>query len=162
MILARWARDHLRHRLGGPTAAPPDGFADHGAAFVTLRWRDGSLQGCIGSLEPYRPLVDDVAYNAFAAVTRDPRGKTLALADLDALDIEVSVLSPLEPIASEADIRVGSDGVVIVRGPSRATFLPTMWPRLPNLDAFMAALHDKLGGSGAVEMFRYTVEHQVG
>jgi AmmeMemoRadiSam system protein A len=160
-ILARWARDSLRHALGGPAATPPAGFDERAATFVTLRWRDGTLQGCIGTLDVERSLVADVAHNAVAAGTRDRRGRTLALDHIDALDVEVSILSALEPIAGEHEIRCGTDGVVIVRPPHRATFLPQMWSRLPELRAFMAALHDKLGGRGPVAMLRYTVEHHV-
>jgi AmmeMemoRadiSam system protein A len=159
-VLARFARDHLRHTFGGEAATRPTGYGEQGAAFVTLRWRDGSLQGCIGSLEAHRPLIDDVAANAIAAATRDRRGRAVSLPDIDALDVEVSILSPLEPIASVADIRRGTDGVVLVRPPHRATFLPVMWARLPELDTFMAALRDKLG-SRENAMYRYTVEHHL-
>jgi AmmeMemoRadiSam system protein A len=164
-VLARYARDHLRACLGGPPATAPEGAwcQELAATFVTLRWRDGRLQGCIGSLEPERTIVADVAHNAIAAGMRDSRGKKLALRHVDDLDVEVSILSALEPIASEREIRVGTDGVVIAKALRRATFLPVMWTRLPALDAFMAALRDKGGftATSGFELWRYTVEHHV-
>lgn len=164
-VLVRYAREKLREALGGPIAVPPEGTwcAEPGATFVTLRWRkNGHLQGCIGSLEAERGIVDDVAHNAVAAGTRDPRTRPCVLADVDHLDVELSILSPLEAIASEAHIREGVDGIVLFHRGRRATFLPIMWERLPTLDQFMAELRNKCGlprdFAGDVELMRYTVE----
>ncbi len=161
-VLVKYARARLREALGGPVAARPEGaWCDEPrATFVTLRWKSGALQGCIGSLEPDRAIVDDVAHNAIAAGTRDPRTTPCKLADIDALDVELSILSPLEPIASEADIRVGIDGVVLVHEFRRATFLPIMWERLPDLQTFMTELRKKAGLSSTaeVQLMRYTVD----
>jgi len=68
-VLARYARDVVREALGGERASAPHGgvFDEPGASFVSLHWVGGRLQGCIGSLEPKRPLADDVAKNARAA-----------------------------------------------------------------------------------------------
>lgn len=163
-VLVKWARERLREALGGPKATRPTGaWCDEpGATFVTLRWKSGDLQGCIGSLEPERPIVDDVAHNAIAAGTRDPRTTPCKLADVDHLDLELSILSPLEPIASEADIRVGVDGIVLVHEFRRATFLPVMWERLPDVKTFMGELRRKAGlprdFAGQVQLMRYTVD----
>lgn len=163
-VLVRYARARLREALGGPVAPRPEGtWCDEPrATFVTLRWKTGDLQGCIGSLEPDRPIVDDVAHNVIAAGTRDPRTTPCTLADVDALHVELSILSPLEPIASEADIRVGIDGVVLVHEFRRATFLPIMWERLPDLPTFMGELRRKAGlprdFAGDVQLMRYTVD----
>lgn len=163
-VLVKWARERLREALGGPKATRPTGaWCDEpGATFVTLRWKSGDLQGCIGSLEPERPIVDDVAHNAIAAGTRDPRTTPCKLADVDHLDVELSILSPLEPIASEADIRVGVDGIVLVHEFRRATFLPVMWERLPDVKTFMGELRRKAGlprdFAGQVQLMRYTVD----
>lgn len=160
--LVRYARAHLREALGGPRAARPTGeWCDELAAtFVTLRWKGGDLQGCIGTLEADRPIVDDVAYNAVAAGTRDPRTTPCTLDDIDRLHVELSILSPLEPIASEADIRVGTDGIVLLHHGRRATFLPIMWERFPTKDVFMGELRRKAGlprdFAGDVGLLRYT------
>ncbi|HUP96386.1 MAG TPA: AmmeMemoRadiSam system protein A, partial [Usitatibacter sp.] len=89
-----------------------------GASFVTLRL-ESALRGCIGSIEPRRPLGDDVAYNAYAAAYRDPRFAPLAKTEMPRLAIEVSVLSAREPLpaANEREalerIRPGVDGVYL-------------------------------------------------
>ena len=163
--LLAWARGKLEHALGGPEAMRPDvaGGGDHAATFVTWRWSDGRLQGCIGSLEAHRGLLDDIGHNTVAAGIHDPRARALTLADLGDLHCEVSVLTPLEPIASEADIRIGSDGVVIAHTLRRATFLPVMWEQLPTLEQFMGELKRKAGlprsfPSAELEVWRYTVD----
>lgn len=162
--LVRFAREHLREALGGPTATRPTGewCAYPRATFVTLRWTSGDLQGCIGTLEAERAIVDDVAHNAVAAGTRDPRTRPCKLAEIDRLHVELSILSPLERIASEADIRVGTDGIVLFAHGRRATFLPVMWERLRTKETFMAELRNKAGlprsFSGDVSLMRYTVD----
>jgi AmmeMemoRadiSam system protein A len=163
-LLVRYARARLREALGGPAATRPSAaWCDEpGATFVTLRWKTGELQGCIGSLEADRKIVDDVAHNAVAAGTRDPRTKPCVLADVDRLDVELSILSPLEPLEGEAAIRIGIDGVVLIHAGRRATFLPVMWERLRDLRTFMAELRHKCGlprdFAGHVSLMRYTVE----
>jgi AmmeMemoRadiSam system protein A len=162
-LLVRHARAHLRGVLGGPQAERPTGaWCDTKAAtFVTLRWRSGDLQGCIGTLQADRGILDDVEYNAVAAGTRDPRTKPCKLRDIDDLDVELSILSALEPIGSEADIRVGTDGIVLHAAGRRSTFLPVMWERLPTKDIFMAELRHKAGlprtYAGEQTLLRYTV-----
>jgi AmmeMemoRadiSam system protein A len=163
-LLVRYARAKLREHLGGPPATPPTGDWCNvpTATFVSLHWAgNGQLQGCIGTLEPDRALVDDVASNAIAAGTRDPRMKPCVLGDIDQLDVELSILSSLEPIAGEVDIRVGIDGIVLHAAGRRATFLPVMWERLRDVPTFMAQLKHKAGlprnYGGEIHLMRYTV-----
>jgi AmmeMemoRadiSam system protein A len=162
--LVRFARAHLAEKLGGPKATRPVGTwcSELGATFVTLRWRSGDLQGCIGTLQADRAIVDDVAHNAHAAGTRDPRTRPCKLDDLQHLHVELSLLSPIEPLASHADIRVGTDGIVLHAGGRRATFLPVMWERLPTKEIFMAELLHKAGlprsYAGDMRLERYTVD----
>jgi AmmeMemoRadiSam system protein A len=165
-ILVDWARARLRQELGGPPAAKPDvpWGSEKAGTFVTWRWDDDRLQGCIGNLGADRAILDDVAHNAVAAGLHDPRAKQLSLADLDQLHVEVSVLSPLTPLASESEIRVGTDGIVIQQGAwKRATFLPIMWEQLPTLEQFMGELKRKAGlprsfPSAELQIWRYTVD----
>ena len=164
-VLVKFARASLREALGGPAALRPTAAwcEELRATFVTLRWKSGNLQGCIGSLEAERAILDDVAHNAIAAGTRDPRTQPCTLADVDKLDVELSILSALEPIASTSDIRIGTDGVVLVHEFRRATFLPIMWERLPDLPSFLGELRRKAGlpreFAGEVQLMRYTVDH---
>ena len=163
-VLIEWARASIAQALGGPHATPPDAswLAERRGTFVTLRWkRDGDLQGCIGNLGGDRRLVDDVASNAIAAATRDPRREPIELRDLADLDIEVSVLTPLELIGGIDEIRPG-DGVVIEWRDRRATFLPIMWETFRDKATFVAQLERKAGIPPSVEpeltVWRYAAE----
>lgn len=167
-ILARWARAHLCDALGGAAAERPTGaWCDEpGATFVSLHWKEtGDLQGCIGTLEADRAIVDDVAHNAVAAGTRDPRFPPCTLDDVDRLDVEMSILSPLEPIPGPEQIRAGVDGIVLIQGHRRATFLPAVWEQLPTVERFLEELRRKAGlprgHAGEVQLLRYTVDHYV-
>jgi uncharacterized protein len=150
--LLRYARERIRQALHGPLATRPRGeWSDAwGATFVTIR-RDGRLHGCIGSIEPRRAIADDVGHNAVAAALVDPRAESIELADVEDLTIEISVLSPLSPIACTdeasaiAALRPGVDGVVI-RAPGRqGTFLPQVWRDLPDRRDFFRELKLKAG-----------------
>jgi hypothetical protein len=172
--LVKFARAYLREALGGPKADRPAGTwtGEPGATFVTLRWHDGGdLQGCIGTIRPHRAIVDDVASNAVAAATRDSRGQRLSLADVDQLDVELSILSPLEAVPKGTEremwkhITPGTHGVLLETPDTRGVLLPVVWDRL-SLSEFAAALKAKAGlpptfWSADVSLFRYTVEHHV-
>lgn len=128
----------------------PQHLRDEGACFVSLH-RRGDLRGCIGSLEARRPLVNDVAENAFAAAFFDPRFPPLTQSELTELDIEISVLSA--PLAMEAtseqdllrQLQPGIDGLVLEERGHRATFLPVVWEALPDPGSFLAHLKHKAG-----------------
>jgi AmmeMemoRadiSam system protein A len=121
-----------------------------GATFVTLR-QDGVLRGCIGSLEARRRLATDVRANAVAAAFRDPRFLPLDAREFGGVTVEVSLLSPHEPLVFDDEehllrqLRPGIDGVVIQAGHHRATFLPQVWEALPHPREFLAALKEKAG-----------------
>ena len=162
--LVKFARARIEQEFGGPVAQAPTGewTREKCATFVTLRWKnDGDLQGCIGTLEADRPIVADVAGNAVAAATRDPRGEHLVLSAIKDLDVELSILSPLERVASFADIRPGTDGVVLIYRGRRGTFLPVMWETFPDKAVFFAQLERKAGlppgyDPKHLEVWRYT------
>lgn len=173
-LLARYARACVRAKLGDDRHAPPDApwATDQAATFVTLRFQTGALQGCIGTIRPHRTIVEDIAYNAVAAATRDARGTTLSLADVDRLDVEVSILSPLHAITAGteaerwAQIRAGTDGVVFEYEDRRGVLLPAVWAKLGSVAAFSAALKTKAGYPATfwhddVRLWRYTVDHHI-
>lgn len=157
-ILIAIARDELARSLGRTQETPQDvdpweaepWLFEPGAVFVTLK-QNGALRGCVGSLLPVRPLIEDVRHNAVAAASRDPRFEPLAPRELDAVEIEVSKLTVPEPMpfTDEADalaqLRPGVDGVVLRCGARRATFLPQVWDSLPQPAAFLASLKRKAG-----------------
>jgi AmmeMemoRadiSam system protein A len=111
-----------------PTTAPPT----HGPAldrvhgvFVTLRDRDrGALRGCVGQLEPAEPLHAAVREAAVSAACRDPRFTPITSGELDDLDMEISVLSPLVRIEEPDEIVIGRDGLLVACGRHRGTLLP--------------------------------------
>ena len=92
-LLAR-ARNAIARDLGGTQVKEPEHPALHqpGATFVTLT-RQGELRGCIGSLQAYRPLDQDVRENARAAAFRDRRFAPLPEGELADTRVEVSLLS---------------------------------------------------------------------
>lgn len=151
-LLAR-ARRAIAHHLGlaaAPAASADTRLTARGATFVTLK-KHGELRGCIGSLRAQRPLADDVAANAVAAASRDPRFAPLSASEFDDVDIEVSLLSEPEFIDfhDEADLlaqlRPGEDGLILFAGCRSATFLPQVWEQLPEPREFLAALKHKAG-----------------
>lgn len=126
------------------------GLRQPAAAFVTLT-KHGELRGCIGSLQAYRPLAEDVAANAVASALRDPRFPPVLPRELPDIKIEISVLSePVDfPVTDEADLlqklQPGVHGLIIEDGPHRATFLPAVWEQLPDPRDFIAHLKHKAG-----------------
>ncbi|MEW5972669.1 MAG: AmmeMemoRadiSam system protein A, partial [Pseudomonadota bacterium] len=120
------------------------------ACFVTLNLEQ-RLRGCIGNLQPIQPLVRDVAENAFNAAFRDPRFAPLHPAELDALDIHISILGLPEIIAAGSEqellgqLRPGRDGLIIEARGRRATFLPSVWAQLPKPADFLMQLRHKAG-----------------
>jgi hypothetical protein len=119
-----------------------------GAAFVTLT-KHGRLRGCLGSLQAFRPLVLDVAERSHSAAISDPRFPAVQQSELDALHVEVAVLTPLVSLAFAArdemlaQLRPGIDGLIIEDKGHRATFLPKVWDEIPDPGQFLARLLQK-------------------
>jgi hypothetical protein len=168
------ARASIDHGLAHGTPLPPDlaalpaSLRAARATFVTLHL-DGALRGCIGSLEARRPLAEDVAENAFAAAFRDPRFSPVSATEAPRLELQISVLSPPEPLtcASEeellARLRPGVDGLILADRGRRGTFLPSVWGQLPEPREFLAHLKRKAGlpadhWSQTLRVERYTTE----
>jgi AmmeMemoRadiSam system protein A len=150
------------------TARYPRPLRELGASFVTLN-KGGELRGCIGSLEAHRPLVEDVAHNAYAAAFSDPRFPPLAAQELPELEFHISILTPAEPMSfsSEEDllaqIRPGIDGLILEDAGRRGTFLPSVWESLPDARSFLQHLKLKAGlpadyWSPTLKVSRYTTE----
>jgi AmmeMemoRadiSam system protein A len=94
-----------------------------GAAFVTIHKR-GDLRGCIGHLAMTEPLGTVVPRCAVAAAATDPRFPALTADEIADIDLEISLLGPLEPIAGPQDIVVGRHGLVVDEGWHRGLLLP--------------------------------------
>ena len=164
------ARAGIASALGGGAAPRTSGapwLAEHRATFVTLT-KDGDLRGCIGTLEAHRPLGVDVVENALAAAFRDPRFPQVSTRELDAIQVEVSLLSAPSAIEFEdhddlvAQIVPGLDGLILGAEGRRGTFLPQVWESLPEPEQFLAHLKQKAGLSPTMptrrcEVWRYRV-----
>ena len=135
------------------------------ASFVTLH-KNGALRGCIGALEAYQPLINDIAEHAFAAAFKDPRFPGLEQNEFEQLDIEISVLGKPDLIEFESEedllqqIRPNIDGLILEHGYNRGTFLPSVWEQLPDKNDFLNHLKIKAGFSerwwdNGVEISRY-------
>jgi AmmeMemoRadiSam system protein A len=168
-ILLPLARAVIARQLNLPFAAREDAawLRATGASFVTLK-KHGELRGCIGTLKALRALGDDVKSNAAAAAFRDPRFAPLRHDEFDGVRIEVSVLSPGEPLAFRdeddalAQLHPGDDGVIFNCDGQCATFLPQVWEQLPDPRLFLGQLKHKAGlpcnfWSPRVQLVRYTV-----
>lgn len=168
------ARRSVAHGLEHGVPAPPastiteDAVTDVRACFVTLKVA-GELRGCTGSLEAEQPLAHGVVYHAFQSAFGDPRFPALTRRELSALDVEISVLSPLSPVrvTSErellARLQPHVDGLLLEFGAYRATFLPKVWETLPDPADFLAHLKHKAGlpvdfWSSQLTVFRYQTE----
>jgi AmmeMemoRadiSam system protein B/AmmeMemoRadiSam system protein A len=136
--------------------------------FVTLEL-DGDLRGCIGSLAPVNPLIEDVVQNTYKAATADPRMTPMNADERDRATVTISVLSHMRPLPfpSEADLLAGLrpeiDGLMIRDGERRALFLPKVWESHPQPQDFLGSLKRKAGFpngplSPKVQAFRFTAE----
>ncbi len=125
-------------------------LAQQGAVFVTLN-KQHRLRGCIGSLKAYRPLIDDIMANARAAAFEDNRFYPLKLEEIDAVDIEVSVLTPPKKITYRSvedlkqKVHPHTDGIILKAGSHRATYLPQVWEQMAGFDEFFSFLCRKAG-----------------
>jgi uncharacterized protein len=158
LALLRIARQALEAAVRGqplPQFNPdelPASFLEPGAVFVTLT-QHGDLRGCIGALEAYQPLVDDVCEHAAAAALQDYRFPPVMAPELPELEIEISRLTkpvPL-PYKDAADLlkklRPNVDGVILRDGWRRATFLPQVWEKIDSPGEFLSHLCYKMGAS---------------
>ena len=164
------ARNAIAEELGFAIQPAPDhpALSRPGATFVTLT-QHGQLRGCIGSLEAWRTLDEDVRANAKAAAFGDPRFAPLAASEFPRTRVEVSLLTPPEPLhfTDEADavrqMRPGVDGMIFEYRGRRGTFLPQVWESLPEPERFFAHLKQKAGfpadfWSPEVQLYRYEVQ----
>ena len=155
-VLLRLARSAIERAVRGEDPPPiktdelTPRLRETAASFVTLTI-NGDLRGCIGALEPSKPLIEDVRDHAAAAALEDPRFMPVRPDELERIDIEVSrltvpvVLDYADPADLLARLRPGIDGVILREGSRRATFLPQVWEKLPDKAAFLDQLCEKMG-----------------
>lgn len=121
------ARDAIAYSLGNipaPPAALLEGsLAGPGGAFVTIRLH-GRLRGCIGYIESPMPLANVVAEVAVKSARHDPRFPPLTQDELEECALEVSLLSPLQKVVDEKEIRIGVHGLLLECRGRRGLLLP--------------------------------------
>jgi len=96
---------------------------EHLGAFVTLK-KAGKLRGCLGRFDPSVTLYQTITEMAVAAATRDSRFEPLTTNEIDQVEIEISILTPLRKIESIDEIQPGKHGIYIKKGIFSGTFLP--------------------------------------
>ena len=154
-VLLSLARDALEASVKTGVTPPlpqglPERLLEEGASFVTLT-HQGKLRGCIGVIEPFRALAEDVRENTMGAAFFDPRFPKVQIQELEGMAIEIAILSPLRQIEYQGEVellralRPGVDGVLVKTDEKRATFLPKVWDKIPDPNLFMGMLCRKMG-----------------
>jgi AmmeMemoRadiSam system protein A len=142
---------------------------EQGASFVTLSYK-GYLRGCVGALEPYQSLAEDVREHAIAAAFEDYRFPPVQRSEIKDIHIEISYLT--RPVSLKYEnptellklLRPNIDGVVLRDGMRRATFLPQVWEKIPDPEEFLEELCMKMGAQPdlwrrkKLEVYTYQVE----
>ncbi len=128
--LLQFVREALERDLAGAELPAPPPFprlAETGSCFVTLK-EAGELRGCIGNIEAFEALGENLLRNAINASQSDPRFPPLEAEELPFILIELSILTPASPIASAEEFRIGQDGIILRLGGRGAVFLPQVAP----------------------------------
>ena len=149
--LLRIAREAIRAVLDGhrpeiDAAQFDEDLRRPAGVFVSLHTKDGDLRGCIGSIQPVAPLCLAVSMSAVNAAFRDPRFFPLRKEELPRIDIEISVMGPIERVSDPTEIVVGRDGLIVSRDGRAGLLLPQVatdyaWDR----EAFLSQTCVKAG-----------------
>ena len=159
--IASFVRDGVRKKM---TEKSPALNKELGA-FVTLH-ESGELRGCIGNMIGKGPLYQTIADMAIEAATGDPRFQTLSPKEIERIDIERSVLSPLRKVLSFTDVKIPGQGALVKKGFSSGVYLPqvateTGWNRdqfLTSLCAHKAGLEPDAWKDPATEIYVFEAE----
>lgn len=118
-------------------------FKENRGVFVTLH-KHGQLRGCIGYIQPIKPLIEAVRDNAISAAVHDTRFSPVKASELEDIEIEISILTVPQPDTLENIIK-NKYGVVLQQGSRGATYLPQVWEDLPDSEEFFSSLCLKAG-----------------
>ena len=156
-VLLRLAREAMERGVKGEKLASldpsslPARLREEGSSFITIT-AHGQLRGCIGALDAYQSLAEDVREHAVAAALKDPRFPPVREDELSGIQIEVSRLTRPVPLEyGDADdllskLRPHVDGVILSDDAHhRATFLPQVWEKIPDPAEFLNNLCYKMG-----------------
>lgn len=174
-ILLQLARAVIIDRLLGKTSLSlPENISsalkEKKGCFVTLM-KKGRLRGCIGSIEPEKPLFSGIKENALHAAFDDYRFSPMTREEMDDTIIEVSILTKPQKLDFQDEeelktkIKPGIHGVILSQKNHRATFLPQVWKQLPKTEDFLSSLCQKAGMAKTcwkdmlTTVYIYEVEH---
>lgn len=153
-FLLRTARKALRQKIEHAEEPEPEkvdpALEVACGTFVTLKIRN-QLRGCIGNLGPVGSIYEGVKRNAVHAALHDYRFQPVTPEEIGEIDIEISILTPPQPLEYTdwnellQKLRPGVDGIIIEQGQSSATFLPQVWEQLPQPAQFLSHLCAKAG-----------------
>ncbi|OQY99397.1 MAG: hypothetical protein B6D35_09460 [Candidatus Brocadia sp. UTAMX2] len=166
-IARKSIRAAIKQEPNPPVSCSHPDLQEKLGVFVTLRTR-GQLRGCIGRFQADMPLYQSVSELSAASATDDPRFEfhRITPSELDQLDIEISVLSPLKQMDNPLDFELGKHGIYIKKGFSAGCFLPqvateTGWSK----EEFLSACCSHKAGLSAdawkhkdIEMYSFTTE----
>lgn len=125
--ILKLSRQTLEETLDGKPVSTfkpnSDALAERRGAFVTLK-KHRELRGCIGYIQPVKPLYEAVQEMTVKAALHDNRFPPLTKAELNDIEIEISVLSKLKKLTDVSTIKVGRDGLFIIEGERSGILLP--------------------------------------
>jgi AmmeMemoRadiSam system protein A len=167
-ILLQIARSSLERIIAGKLERqfPPisQNIKSQHGAFVTLR-EEGQLRGCIGFIDAKKPLYQVIREAAVKAAKEDPRFYPVTTIELNKINIEISILSELVPLASIEEIEIGKHGLLIISGTVRGLLLPGVAVEMNwNREQFLSNVAMKAGLSAdawkepETKLFSFTTE----
>jgi MEMO1 family protein len=125
--LRRIALAAIEGKLKGVRSVPAEklgsNLQEKRGAFVSLH-KSGRLRGCIGQIVPTKPLQQTIADMAVAAAFDDPRFDPLTLREMKDLELEISVLTPMERLKNPDEIEIGRHGLYLKKGFCSGLLLP--------------------------------------
>lgn len=162
------ARTSIDAAVKGKKPSEPDGISkklkEPYGIFVTIN-KHGNLRGCIGRIIGDQPLYLSCQQMARAAALEDPRFPPIIQDELKDLEIEISILTPLQRLAKKEDIIIGRDGLLIRKGMYSGLLLPQVASEYGwDVDEFLAQTCHKAGlptdslKSKDIEIYRFSAE----
>jgi MEMO1 family protein len=166
--LRQIAQSAIEGKLRGVKTSPGEGLTgklqDKRGAFVSLH-KSGRLRGCIGQIIPTKPLYLTIADMAIAAAFDDPRFEPLSIKELNDLELEISVLTPMQRVRITDEIEIGKDGLYIKKGFFAGLLLPQVateygWDRITFLEETCrkAGLHRQAWKEKDTEIYRFSAD----
>jgi uncharacterized protein len=161
-VFAKLAKETIAAAFEGksPSPSPLHELTTRAACFVSLHTSDGSLRGCIGTLEPRKPsLYEEIKTNAIAAAFNDPRFPPLAEEEVEGLEISVDILRRPEPVMSEDELDPDIYGVIVESGYKRGVLLPDI-PSITTVEEQLRVAKKKAGilPGEKVKLYRFMVD----